>query len=727
MQLLTHLKPLPPLPDSFLFGVSISDHQAEASDNHFPPDIWDAWEKRAGVVPRGRATDFWNRWEEDVLNAHRLGCRAFRFSIAWARVEPQPGKFDQSVLDHYRSIVLRMRELNMEPIVTLCHFVWPQHVEDRGGLRSTQFARWFATYADHVRTALDPNVKYWITFNEPNILLQGFYKLWFQAEYMFPPGNPAEMPLDDQIDGTIAAIRHLFEAHAAARKVLRRINGEHNLVSANVFQLGLPPMMQRLINWNVKRLKRGEDWRDHFWRVMERPTLLGRRFDLIITANETRQFDHGSQLKAAGFDTLDFSAGLTALVKHASPIDTLDKLSGHRLAFVHSAEWEAAAAVQVRLRRERSLSFSTHDEALIALKTDRVEALIADRLVLEALAQLHTEYRVIDQRFSDELYTIAIEMGQPALLQAVQHSLNVLHSKASSIEICRRYFPSAVDEHSQLETEPHTPHFTGLGHIQERGKLIVGVHRSDLPWIDLMNSTRDRVGAEFDLGRLLAGSIFGDTTQVEFRRAALPHPSKAGGRLRNRVNEWLRSWTVFSTFVSSAWWYLGMHGDLPNYLCPPEAVGQIDFVSFDYYFGVSRPTPGQLHRLSLTIERKFNQAALWPGGLYHALRYYHALFPELPIVIAENGFADQPLSDRRGSHIVDHIQAVRHAIGAGIDVCAYCVWSITSNREWGLPQHDASDFGLYYINMDGDPELKRQPTPSVEVYRKLIEHRGEFK
>lgn len=142
---------------------------------------------------------------------------------------------------------------------------------------------------------------------------------------------------------------------------------------------------------------------------------------------------------------------------------------------------------------------------------------------------------------------------------------------------------------------------------------------------------------------------------------------------------------------------------------------------------MSKPTPRQLQRLSRSIQRQFSATALWSGGLYQALRYYHQLFPDKPIVIAENGFADDPQSDRRGQNIAAHVQAVRQAIAEGIDVRAYCVWSITSNREWGLPQHTDSDFGLYYVDMDGDPELKRQPTPSAEVYRKLIEHRGELK
>ncbi len=730
MQLLAHLKPLPPLPASFLFGVSISDHQAEAYDDHFPPDVWDSWEKRQKVVPRGRATDFWNRWEEDILKAHDLGCRAFRFSIAWARVEPRPGEFDQSVLEHYRSIVLRLRELEMEPIVTLCHFVWPQHVEDRGGLRSEQFAQWFAAYADRVRAALDPNVHYWLTFNEPNILLQGFYKLWFQPVFSFPPGDDQPIEMADQIETTIDVIRHLFEAHAAARQTLRSNDGDQNLVSANVFQLGLPSFIQRVIDWNVKRLKRSEDWRDHLWRIVERPAMLSRHFDLVITPITSRTHDRIHRLRASGYDLIEFETGLTALVRGDSGINRLDQLNGKSIAMVRGPAWYDVAAIQTRLNHGHIDFVDTHDEAFAALEAGQHAALIADRVVLSGLAWMRPEYRLIDENITREEYAIGVETGHPGLLHAVEQTIRSLDSTANIIEICSRYFPSVMPEPITLPSEPLPlePGPTKLRRIQDRGQLVIGVHRDDLPLMpEWLGTNRDRLGIEFDLGRTLARSIFGDPLAVEFHRTGLPRPQTVFTRLRNQIDDGLRAWTIFSTFLSSSWWYLGLKGQLPEYLCPRVAIDQLDFISFDYYFGVSRPSPRQLHRLSRSIQRQFSDTALWSGGLYHALRYYHQMFPDKPIVIAENGFADDPKSDRRGQNIVDHVQAIRHAIAEGIDVRAYCVWSITSNREWGMPQYADSDFGLYYVNMDGDPELKRQPTPSVEVYRKLIEHRGELK
>jgi beta-glucosidase/6-phospho-beta-glucosidase/beta-galactosidase len=724
MPFLSHLRKPAPLPDSFRFGVAISDHQAEAYEERFPPDIWDHWEQHhAGVVPRGCATDFWHRWEEDVRNAHRLGCRAFRFSIAWARVEPREGEFDQSALDHYRAMVLRLRELDMEPIVTLCHFVWPQHVEDRGGLRSDQFAEWFAAYAARVRSALDPHVRYWITFNEPNIMLQGFYKLWFQPDYGFPPGNEHGTPVAYEIDSTIMVIRHLFEAHTAARQTLRREQGEHNLVSANVFQLGLPSFVQRLIDWNVKRLKAREDWRNQFWRVVERPALLSRANDVMIIPTSSDSQEQIARLQACGYEIREFKTGLAALVKQDSGIQRLADLNQRPIAVVRGPARERSAALQSRLEGSRLDVVETHDEALARLQSDQDAALVAGRAALIGLVQLHPEYRLVDENLTDETYLVAIESGHPGLRQAAEQAINSLGSTAGLLELSHRYFPTAIEQPPVVSTEVRLrePARTKLGRIQTRNSLIVGVHRDDLPRTSDVMAAATRPGIEFDLGRVLARSIYGDPSRVEFRQADVPDPDTILTRIRNKIDEWLQAWTVFSTFVSSSWWYLGMRGELPDDLCPSKNAGQFDFVSFDYYFGVSALTPGRLYRLALSMQRQFDQAALWPGGLYQVLRYYHRLFPDKPIVIAENGFAGEPASQRRGEQIAAHVKSVQRAIGDSIDVQAYCVWSITSNREWGLAQTPASNFGLYYVDMEQDPDLKRQPTLSVEAYRKLIE------
>src|SRR5712691_7365423 len=76
-----------PYMEPLRFGVATADHQGEAYDPQHE-DIRDVWEQRRGLTKRGRATDFWNRYPEDVQLACGLGCTVFRFSLAWSRLEP---------------------------------------------------------------------------------------------------------------------------------------------------------------------------------------------------------------------------------------------------------------------------------------------------------------------------------------------------------------------------------------------------------------------------------------------------------------------------------------------------------------------------------------------------------------------------------------------------------------------------------------------------------------
>jgi beta-glucosidase/6-phospho-beta-glucosidase/beta-galactosidase len=125
-------------PASFLFGVATADHQCEAYDPRFE-DIRDVWEQKRNLTERKKATDFWNRYAEDIQLAKDLGCNSFRFSLAWSRLEPAPGQFNDDAFAHYQQLIETIRAAGMEPIMTLHHFTWPVYVEERGGLIGKDF------------------------------------------------------------------------------------------------------------------------------------------------------------------------------------------------------------------------------------------------------------------------------------------------------------------------------------------------------------------------------------------------------------------------------------------------------------------------------------------------------------------------------------------------------------------------------------------------------------
>jgi beta-glucosidase len=117
---------------------------------------------------------------------------------------------------------------------------------------------------------------------------------------------------------------------------------------------------------------------------------------------------------------------------------------------------------------------------------------------------------------------------------------------------------------------------------------------------------------------------------------------------------------------------------------------------------------------------RFLKAPVWPRGLYHALRRFHRWFPGQEIFIVENGSVPVANGVPRSQYLRDHLSQVEQALEIGVPVKGYNFWSITSNREWGHAFDPNTDFGLYFVDLDRDPALKRVPSPDVAVYHELI-------
>lgn len=263
-----------------LFGVATSDHQFESFDPQ-RPDYRDLWEQKQKQTPRGKATDFWNRYPEDIQLARDLGCKIFRFSVAWSRVEPKPGEWDKTVLQHYRSVALEIRQAGMMPLVTLHHFTWPIHVEERGGMTTADFPHWYAAYVTRVVDYLGDLVPYWITFNEPNLLVYGYVKPWWQPFFLVPPGTAVGTSLADQLDSSVKLIRNIFLGHRSAREIIQTKNPQAK-VGANPFVLGLPVLLQYFIDWLASRMRDRSSFQKNNRRMSEQAILARTPVDVVI-------------------------------------------------------------------------------------------------------------------------------------------------------------------------------------------------------------------------------------------------------------------------------------------------------------------------------------------------------------------------------------------------------------------------------------------------------------
>jgi len=254
----------------------------------------------------------------------------------------------------------------------------------------------------------------------------------------------------------------------------------------------------------------------------------------------------------------------------------------------------------------------------------------------------------------------------------------------------------------------------GVKRIKRRGKLCVGVRKS----AECEDSPQTSI--DLTIARRLAEIILEDENKLEITYLKPNSETKA---LRTKATLLNKVWHFIGAaglIANSNWWYLGSRGKLPEELCPKEAVGSQDFIGFDYYWGL--PTE-RLHQFSKLIdagEGRFLSAPVWPEGLKHTMRKFHRWFPKQEQLIIENGSV--PLADGydRENYLKLHLKQVEEAAAEGIPIKAYLLWSLTSNREWGHPFDHNTDFGLYHVNLDKDPELKRVPSKEVEFYKSVI-------
>ena len=161
-------------PAQFLFGVATAAHQIEG--NNVNSDYWVLENvPSTGFKERSAdACDSWERWREDVALVKAMGLNAYRFSLEWARIEPEPGHFSTAALDHYRRICIACREAGITPMVTFHHFTSPRWIAGRGGWENIETADRFAAYCERTTRAIGDLLDWACTINEPNGQVSSF-------------------------------------------------------------------------------------------------------------------------------------------------------------------------------------------------------------------------------------------------------------------------------------------------------------------------------------------------------------------------------------------------------------------------------------------------------------------------------------------------------------------------------------------------------------------------
>ena len=201
-------------PDGFLWGAATAAHQIEGNNVN---SNWWAMEHAKDttiVEPSGDAMDSYHRYREDMVLLADAGLNSYRFSIEWARIEPERGFFSRAEIDHYRRMVDAAHEFGLNPTVTLMHFTVPAWMQNDGFWRADDAADLFARYTEAVLPVVSEGVDYVCTINEPNIaaMLAGGEDASNLVAFGLP--NP-----------DLGVADALLESHKRSREVLASVPG----------------------------------------------------------------------------------------------------------------------------------------------------------------------------------------------------------------------------------------------------------------------------------------------------------------------------------------------------------------------------------------------------------------------------------------------------------------------------------------------------------------------
>ncbi|HEY1709544.1 MAG TPA: family 1 glycosylhydrolase [Rhizomicrobium sp.] len=213
-----------PFPPDFVWGTATAAHQIEG--NNVNSDCWALEHAKPSLFaePSGDATDSYHRFAEDVEIVASLGLDAYRFSIEWARIEPEDGFFSEAALAHYQRCVAACLAKGLKPVVTFHHFTLPRWLTAKGGFAAVDFPARFAAYCEKAARSLD-GMAMACTINELNLplLARGYFFEQIKPDAKAAAEKALGGPLTNFFifadDG--AVLGNGIAAHRAARSAIK--------------------------------------------------------------------------------------------------------------------------------------------------------------------------------------------------------------------------------------------------------------------------------------------------------------------------------------------------------------------------------------------------------------------------------------------------------------------------------------------------------------------------
>ncbi|MCP3771513.1 glycoside hydrolase family 1 protein [Streptomyces sp. MAR25Y5] len=217
----------------FRFGVASAATQIEDRNEHTDWYKWTA--PQPGGMGRspfvGDAVEGYTRAVEDIDLIEDMNLDAYRFSIEWARVEPQRDRIDEEALQHYGDFIDALIDRGIRPMITVHHFSNPVWVDDPGdagcaagpsdtnlcGLDHPQggprVAEEMAEFAGLLAERFGDRVDEWVTINEPMV--------YMHFAHAFGAGPPGKANLIGDLGRYVGALRNFVDAHARMYRAIK--------------------------------------------------------------------------------------------------------------------------------------------------------------------------------------------------------------------------------------------------------------------------------------------------------------------------------------------------------------------------------------------------------------------------------------------------------------------------------------------------------------------------
>jgi len=205
------------LPKDFLWGGAIAAHQAEGGWNadgkgpsvadvmtaggpNQPREITKTVEEDK-YYPNHEAVDLYGHYKEDVKLFAEMGLKAFRTSINWTRIFPNgdDAEPNEAGLQFYDDFFDELLKYDIEPVITVTHFEMPLNLaQNYGGFKNREVVDHFVRFAETVFERYKDKVKYWMTFNEINNMMDYSNPvfLWTNAGVTVEEGENPEQAMN---------------------------------------------------------------------------------------------------------------------------------------------------------------------------------------------------------------------------------------------------------------------------------------------------------------------------------------------------------------------------------------------------------------------------------------------------------------------------------------------------------------------------------------------------